>query len=148
MSSGVKTPDGRSTADLLHSAAVRLLRGLRTTDGQAGLSPAQASVISVLVYGGPGSITRLAAAEQVRVPTMSRLVKDLEVAGLVTRSADGGDARASVIEVAPKGRALFETARNRRLGRLESALADCSDEDRALLTRAAPRLLELAGRIR
>ena len=59
-----------STADQLHSAAVRLLRRLRTTDGEAGLSAAQASVISVLVYGGPSNISRLAAVEQVQTPTM------------------------------------------------------------------------------
>lgn len=137
----------RSTVDQLHSAAVRLLRRLRTTDGASGLSAAQASVISVLVYGGPSNISRLAAAEQVQVPTMSRLVKDLEAAGLVTRSADTADARASLIEAAPRAHALLETARALRLGRLERALAACAPADRALLARAAPLLLQLAERI-
>lgn len=134
----------RSTADQLHSAAVRLLRRLRTTDGEAGLSAAQASVISVLVYGGPSNISRLAAVEQVRTPTMSRLVKDLEAAGLVTRSADAADARASLIEAAPRAHALLDAARNLRLGRLERAIAACAPTDRALLNRAAPLLLRLA----
>lgn len=137
----------RSTADQLHSAAVRLLRRLRTSDSESGLSAAQASVISVLVYGGPSTISRLAAAEQVRTPTMSRLVKDLEAAGLVTRSADAADARASMIEAAPRAQALLETARRLRLGRLERAIVACAPADRALLVRAAPLLLELAERI-
>lgn len=137
----------RSTADQLHSAAVRLLRRLRTTDGESGLSAAQASVISVLVYGGSRNISGLAAAEQVQVPTMSRLVKDLEAAGLVTRAADAADARASLIEAAPRAHALLETARALRLGRLERALAACPAADRALLARAAPLLLQLAERI-
>lgn len=137
----------RSTADQLHSAAVRLLRRLRTTDGESGLSAAQASVISVLIYGGPSNISRLAAAEQVQAPTMSRLVKDLETAGLVTRSADAADARASLIEAAPRAHALLDTARSLRLGRLERAIAACTPADRALLTRAAPVLLQLAERI-
>lgn len=134
----------RSTADQLHSAAVRLLRRLRTTDGESGLSAAQASLISVLVYGGPRNISGLAAAEQVQVPTMSRLVKDLETAGLVTRSADAADARTSLIEAAPRAHALLETARALRLGRLERALAACTPADQALLARAAPLLLRLA----
>ena len=137
----------RSTADQLHAAAVRLLRRLRTSDGESGLSAAQASVISVLVYGGPSNISRLAAAEQVRTPTMSRLVKDLETAGLVTRTADPADARASLIEAAPRAHALLDTARSLRLGRLERAIATCSPADRALLSRAAPVLLRLAERI-
>ena len=137
----------RSTADQLHSGAVRLLRRLRTTDGASGLSAAQASVISVLVHGGPSNISRLAAAEQVQVPTMSRLVKDLETAGLVTRSVDATDARASLIEAAPRARALLDTARALRLGRLERALAACAPEERTVLARAAPLLLQLAERI-
>ena len=137
----------RSTADQLHSAAVRLLRRLRTSDGESGLSAAQASVISVLVYGGPNKISRLAAAEQVRTPTMSRLVKDLESAGLVTRSVDAGDARASLIEASPQARALLDTARRLRLGRLERAIAACPPADRVLLDRAAPLLMRLAERI-
>lgn len=137
----------RSTADQLHSASVRLLRRLRTTDGESGLSPAQASVISVLVYGGSSTISRLAAAEQVQTPTMSRLIKDLETAALIIRVPDPNDARASLIEAAPRAHALLETARAVRLGRLERALAACSPEDRQTLTRAAPLLLQLAERI-
>ena len=137
----------RSTADQLHSAAVRLLRRLRTSDGESGLSAAQASVISVLVYGGPSNISRLAATEQVRIPTMSRLVKDLETAGLVTRTPDPADARASLIKAAPRAHALLDTARSLRLGRLERAIAACTPADRSLLTRAAPVLLRLAERI-
>ena len=137
----------RSTADLLHSAAIRLLRRLRTSDGESGLSAAQASVISVLVYGGPSNISRLAAAEQVRVPTTSRLVKDLETAGLVTRSADAADGRASLIAATPRAHALLDTTRALRLGRLQRAIAACAPSDQALLTRAAPLLLQLAERI-
>lgn len=137
----------RSTADLLHSAAVRLLRRLRTSDAESGLSAAQASAISVLVYGGPSSVSRLAAAEEVRTPTMSRLVKDLESAGLVIRSPDASDARASMIEAAPRARAMLETARSLRLGRLERAIAALAPADRALLVRAAPLLMQLADRI-
>jgi hypothetical protein len=43
------------TADLLHSAAIRLLRMVRVEDAQAGIGPAQLSALSVLVFGGAGS---------------------------------------------------------------------------------------------
>ena len=63
-------------AELLHSAAIRLLRMVRTEDAQAGIGPAQLSALSVLVFGGAKTVTELAKLEQVRTPTMSRIVRD------------------------------------------------------------------------
>src|SRR5437764_603116 len=63
-------------ADRLHSAAIHLLRGLRRTDAQTGISAAQLSVLSVLM-AGPRSVGELATAEQVQVPTMSKLLRDM-----------------------------------------------------------------------
>src|SRR5258707_3465560 len=62
------------TADRLHSAAIHLLRRLRVRDRESGVGPAQLSALSVLVFGGPRSLGELANAEQVRPPTMSRIV--------------------------------------------------------------------------
>jgi len=73
------------TADKLHSAAIHLLRRLRVRDRESGIGPAQLSALSVLVFGGPRSLGELADAEQVRPPTMSRIVSGLERARLVKR---------------------------------------------------------------
>src|SRR5258708_34130716 len=74
------------TADRLHSAAIHLLRRLRVRDRESGVGPAQLSALSVLVLGGgPRSLGELAEAEQVRPPTMSRIVAGLVRAGLVRR---------------------------------------------------------------
>src|SRR2546430_9359740 len=75
------------TADRLHSAAIHLLRRLRVGDRESGIGPAQLSALSVLVFGGPRSLGELADAEQVRPPTMSRIVSGLTAAGLVRREA-------------------------------------------------------------
>jgi DNA-binding MarR family transcriptional regulator len=75
-------------ADQLHSASIHLLRGVRRVDARSGLPPAQLSALSVVVFGGPLSLGALAAAEQVRPPTMTRIVDALEAAGLVTRRPD------------------------------------------------------------
>jgi len=79
--------EGFETADRLHSAAIHLLRRLRVRDRESGVGPAQLSALSVLVFGGPKSLSELADAEQVRPPTMSRIVGGLERAGLVRRRA-------------------------------------------------------------
>jgi len=64
-------------ADELHSAAIHLLRQLRVEDRAAGIGPAQLSALSVLVFGGTMSLKRLAAIEQVKPPTMVRIVRGL-----------------------------------------------------------------------
>lgn len=84
--------DVTETADRLHSAAIHLLRRLRRVDEAAGLSAPQLSALSVIVFGGPLRLGDLARAEQVRPPSMTRIVDDLVAGGLVRRDADSKDA--------------------------------------------------------
>src|SRR5919199_1876113 len=84
-------PARRAVADRLHSAAIHLLRRLRKVDEASGLSAPRLSALSVLVFAGPRTLGELAAAEQVRPPTMTRLVRALERSGLVTREHDPDD---------------------------------------------------------
>ena len=132
-------------ADQLHSAAIHLLRQSRRGDPDSGLSPARLSVLSVLVYGGPASLGDLARAEQVKPPTMSRLVDGLEGAGLVTRERAGGDRRMVRVAVTGEGRALLEAARQRRIGLLTAKLAGLKQNDAEILVGAAKLLTSLFG---
>lgn len=141
----METPDVLNVADRLHSAAIHLLRRLRRTDADAGLSGPQSSALSVLVFGGAMGLKELAAAEQVRAPTMSRLVGDLEALGLVQRRPSPDDARAVVISATDRGRALLDQARAARLGQLTASVAQRSPAERALLARAAALIAELAA---
>src|SRR5918992_6011054 len=87
----------RRTADRLHSASIHLLRSVRASDTETGLSPARLSALSVLVFGGSRTISELAAAEQVRLPTMSAIVRGLEEDELVRRASDPNDRRTARI---------------------------------------------------
>src|ERR671922_1770237 len=100
-------------ADRLHSAAIHLLRCLRVTDQASGIGPAQLSALSVLVFAGPRSLGELAEAEQVRPPTMSRIVAGLQRAGLVCR-LETQDKRRMLLEATPKGTKILQEARKRR----------------------------------
>jgi DNA-binding MarR family transcriptional regulator len=114
----------REAADRIHSAAIHLLRRVREVDARAmGLSPARASALSVLVFGGPHSLTELAEAEQVTAATMSRLVTALERERLVRRYPDVNDARAIRLEATAKARRILERGRARRLDLLERLLS-------------------------
>jgi DNA-binding MarR family transcriptional regulator len=140
----MSTQETRETAERLHSAAIRLLRRLRREDAESGLSGPQASALSVLVFGGEMTLGRLAAAEQVRPPTMSRLVKELEAARLVQRRPDPGDARGVLLTATRKGREVLELGRTRRLRRLVAALSARPAEERRVLKEAARLLGEIA----
>src|SRR5216110_1839024 len=98
-------------ADRVHSAAIHLLRGLRIRDRQSGIGPAQLSALSVLVFGGPRSLAELARAEQVKPPTMSRVVAGLVRTKLVHMTRSRTDRRAVVIIATEKGVRLMQQAR-------------------------------------
>lgn len=134
----------REAADRIHSAAIHLLRRVREVDARAmGISPARASALSVLVFGGARSLTELAEAEQVTAATMSRLVTALEREALVRRSPDVNDARAIRIEATAKSRRILERGRARRLDVLEGLLAGASHAE-VDAVRAAAEVLEQA----
>src|SRR2546426_6141402 len=80
-----RQPPARVIADRLHSAAIHVLRRLRVEDKAIGLSGPRASALSVIVFRGPIAMGALAEAEQVRPPTITRLVASLERVGLVRR---------------------------------------------------------------
>lgn len=129
--------EAEALAFRLHSAVLHLLRSLRREDVAMGLPPARASALSVLVFAGPKSLGELAAAEQVRPATMSRIVAGLEAAGLVARERDERDARAIRLTPTAEGRRRLEAGRARRVERLEGLLSELAEGDRALLGRAA-----------
>ena len=132
-------------ADRLHSAAIRLLRRLRAEDAASGVSAPRLSALSVLVFGGAHTMGELAAAEQVRPPTISRLVRELERDGLVERAGDPHDARVQRVRATAAGRALLAAGRARRVERLAASVAELTAEERAALAAALPLLERLAA---
>jgi len=139
----VSTPEIEATADRLHSAAIHLLRHVRKEDAASGISGAQLSVLSVLVFAGPQTLGALAKADQVTPPTMSQLVSALERRGLVRRRAR--DRRSILVSATPEGRKLLQAGRRRRLKRLAKALGVLPPEKLALLHEAADLVLNAAA---
>jgi DNA-binding MarR family transcriptional regulator len=124
-------------ADRLHSAAIRLLRRVRREDEATGLTGARLSALSVVVFGGPLTVGQLAAAEQVRSPTASKLVTELEALGLVSRLTSSDDRRVTEVRATPRGRWMLQAGRRRRVANLAARLTDLGPDDLALLERAA-----------
>jgi len=130
-------------ADRLHSAAIHLLRRLRVEDEQSGLSSPQLSALSVIVFGGPITMGDLAIAEQVRPPTISRLVQYLESEALVKRKRDTDDARVQRVIATAKGKRLLQQGRERRVARLAEQISRLPAAQRRSLVRTVSILERL-----
>lgn len=126
-----------AAADRMHSAAIHLVRRVREVDGVMGITPARASALSVLVFGGPRTLTELARAERVTAATMSKLVSAMEGEGLVRREPDPADARAVRLHPTPRARRVLERGRAKRTEYLDSLFAGLGDDEREIVRRAA-----------
>ncbi|HMB93117.1 MAG TPA: MarR family transcriptional regulator [Rhodothermales bacterium] len=116
-------------ADQLHSTAIHLLRWLRQEDVASGISAAQLSALSVIVFAGPLTMGELAAAEQVQPPTMTRLVQALSQGGFVVRERDSQDRRIVRIHATPEGTRVLTEGRHRRVAALTERLQTLSNDD-------------------
>jgi DNA-binding MarR family transcriptional regulator len=136
-------PETIAAADRLHSAAIHLLRRVRKQDEASGVGPAQLSALSVLVFAGPKTLGELAAAEQVKPPTMSRIVAGLKRSRLIEITRDPGDARRMHIRPTAKGADLLQQGRRRRIAYLAEHLGTMTTRELAQLSAAADILGKL-----
>ena len=143
---GTVRVDLEQLASELNSAAIHLLRRIRSSDASLGVTPARLSALSVLVFGGPMSLKRLADTEQVAAPTMSRIVAALEDAGLVRREPDPDDGRAVRLIATRAGKSVMERGRRLRIARLASELDRLPAGEQAILRRATFILRSLERR--
>jgi DNA-binding MarR family transcriptional regulator len=136
------------TASDLNSAAIHLLRALRATDRAAGLTPARLSALSVLVFGGPSPLGRLARTEDVAGPTMTRIVDGLCDLGLAERRPHPDGGRLVLVAATAEGERVMRAAQQARIDTIVAALRALPAADRAAIAAASPALLRLADRVR
>ncbi len=103
------------------------------------------SALSVVVFGGPISLGRLAEAERVRPPTMTRTVQGLDASGLVSREPDPNDGRIVNIRATARGTEVLQAARSRRVAALASALRPLGEPDLRTLERSAELLEQVVS---
>ena len=134
-------------ADRWHSLAIHLLRRLRREDTKVGLTGPRLSALSVIVLGGPITLGELAAAEQVKPPTMTRLVRALEDEGLVRRESDPRDGRVVRLSATSKGESLLHAGRARRVRRLATPIGELTTSERETLREAAEILARVVTKL-
>lgn len=89
---------------------------------------------------------QLAAAEQVKAPTMSRIVAGLQRSGLAKIETDAADARRIRVTATAKGERLLEQARTRRVQKLAEILSGSTHQDLSTLLRAAELIEQIVKR--
>lgn len=134
--SGLPRSERVRVANRLHSLAIHLLRRARTVDRQTGLSPERLSLLSVLAFAGPRTMSELAQAEMVSRPAITRIVKALESRGLVERQSDTADRRRVVLRATRRGRRIMERGRGRRVAYIADELRGFSKADMRILSKA------------
>jgi DNA-binding MarR family transcriptional regulator len=113
-------------ATRLNSVAIHLLRRLQREDTRLGLSGARLSALSVLVFGGPRTLGKLADAEGVSPPSMTRLVTAMETDGLVVREKNAADGRSVIIKASAEGERILIRGREQRVHALAGWLSHLS----------------------
>jgi DNA-binding MarR family transcriptional regulator len=129
--------------DLL-SVAERLSR-LVQRRGSRILPLAQARLLAAIAEHGGARISELAAFDLSKQPSISRLVRDIEEVGMVTRSVDPGDGRAALITITPHGRSILFEIRRDQGAAVAPLVSNLSTEDRATLAEAVIILDRLLG---
>jgi len=139
--------ESKVLADVLHSAAIHLLRKLRREDAASGLNAPRLSALSVAVFAGPMTLGDLASAEQVRPPTMTRIVDALAELGLVVKKKNALDGRSTLIHATARGKKLLMQGRERRVRALSAQIAVLGEKERAALRDAAEILKRVIAAI-
>ena len=134
-----------SLAGELRLAVHRLTRRLRQQTPTDDLTLTQLSALTVIWRDGPLTAGDLAAKEQVRPPSITRVLITLEGLGLIERMGNPRDGRQVLVQItALGGNRMSEYIRAKELW-LEQELAALTQQDRDLLARASILFHQLAA---
>lgn len=122
----------------------RLNRRVRQ-HGPQTLTSSQASTLASIEALGPVRLGDLAAHEGVSAPTQSRLVASLESQGLLRRTPDAEDRRATLLDITAEGRRQLERLRGERSAFLVERLGTLTAAQRDALVAALDALDALAA---
>jgi DNA-binding MarR family transcriptional regulator len=148
---GIPDTQGTETLGDVESALQALMRVLKQARlhelllrrARVDLDRAGAAVLSVL-YEQPASVRVSELAERLHVdtPAVSRKVHQLERAGLIRRSGDQSDRRASRLELTEAGRTAIDTTLAARRAWIAGVLSEWTADERSDFARALRRFAD------
>jgi DNA-binding MarR family transcriptional regulator len=117
---------------LLHRLSI-LSRQLKSIELPHGMTQERLSALATISNHGKISVSALAAEENVRTATMSRMVSSLWNDGLIRRLEDKTDGRGVLVTMTAKGKRAFDHATKRSVAQLTAALAELEPSQIAAL---------------
>lgn len=106
---------------------------MSTSSGEVDLDRSAYGILCRLADEGPQRLGLLASAFGLDPSTITRQVQAMEKAGLVHRTQDAEDRRASILDLTDEGKVVLSHTRAYRRQRLEAVLTDWSDPEREQL---------------
>src|ERR1700677_3213508 len=132
-----------TSAARLRLALTRVIRALRR-HGDSSLTPSQVAALSTLEEFGAMRISAIATNESLGAPAATRVVASLEELGLVTRTSDPEDKRASLIDLTELGRSTLSELWRERTIDINDMLEGLTANERASIEAALPALEKIA----
>lgn len=126
-------PEPATAEEAVMSAMVRVGKRLRHRIPGEQIDFASLPLLKTLHHCGPMRLTTLAQALDLDASTVSRHARSLEDRGLLERTDDPDDKRASRVAVSTYGTECLQQGAARRRALIAEALADWSAEDREVL---------------
>ena len=139
----MRTSKSHSLANELSIMAVRLIRWLRAADEASALTGPLTSAMAVIVHSGGIAPSALAELEQVRRPTITRVVDELVARRLVRRDQHPTDKRSSTIVATNEGLSLWQTGQLRATAPLAARIEALGPNERRQLEDVVPLLARL-----
>lgn len=137
--------DIASLAHELRLAVYRMTRRVRQQHATDGLTLTQMSALAIIWREGVITAGELAAREQVRPPSITRVLDHLEQVGVVDRMDNPSDKRQVLVRVSDEGARRMTNYVQAREAWLVGLLAELAPDDQDTLRRAAKILDDLAA---
>ena len=132
----------------LRRVVLGLARQLNAASMGEGLTPAEASVLGIVVNRGPLGLADLTEIEGLNPTMLSRIVGKLDSFGLIRRLRDPEDSRIARVEHTREGKHSYQRISAQRAAIISERSADMPAEQQAALVAALPALEHLAERLR
>jgi DNA-binding MarR family transcriptional regulator len=122
----------------------RLARQLNASSTAEGLTPSQASVLGLVVFRGPLSLSELADLEGLNPTMLSRVVGRLQELELIRRIPDPADLRSASVTSTPAGQEVDRRVKAQRAAVVSECVDRLPASEREALSAALPALEALA----
>jgi DNA-binding MarR family transcriptional regulator len=128
----------------LRGVIARLARQLNASSTAEGLTPSQASVLGLVVFRGPLSLSELADLEGLNPTMLSRVVGRLQELELIRRIPDPADLRSASVTSTGAGQQVDRRVKAQRASVVSECVDQLPAEEQEALSAALPALEALA----